>query len=63
MGHKGTHAAPVSQCGECGPVLADNKSPVRNLGPKLLALLVFEGEPAILMFKLIKKKKKLKVGH
>lgn len=48
--------------GSHGPALADKKSPARSPGPKLLALLVFQEKPAILVFKLISEKN-FKVGH
>lgn len=51
VGCEGTHGAFMP-----GPALADRNSPARNPGPKLLALLVFQEKPAILMFKLTSKK-------
>lgn len=53
VGCEGTHGAFMP-----GPALSDKNSPARNPGPKLLALLVFQEKPAVLMFKLISKKKK-----
>lgn len=61
VGCEGTHGAFMP-----GPALTDKNSPARNPGPELSALLVFQEKPAILMFKLISKKKKfffLEIGH
>lgn len=48
VGCKGTHDAFMP-----GPALTDENSPAGNPGPELLALLVLQEKPAILVFKLI----------